>query len=435
LARSDAELGLVEELAQLRQEHSWFYNRLYGFRLAGTSEGEPGEAESEVLRAAIETREKSIKRILGRLALAREAEGLETFGSGRVREVFKLPVLAPDTVLLEYGLREDDGAVFVLTSSGLSFKRLPVGARELRRMLKRWQLNLVATGRALAEGAPLTGLNHNARSILQTLYTALIEPAEKYLVGKERLVIVPYGSAHSVPFHALYDGERHLTEYYEVSTSPSIGLLELCARRARTTPGRAAVLAHSNGGRLPEVLTEARTVAQLLGAECYLEQEATRERVIDRANDVGVLHLAAHGEARLDDPTFAHLSLADGHLSAVDVFNLRLDGALVTLSACESGRTAVVGGDELVGLSRGFLFAGASTLIQSLWRVEDGSTARLMQRFYGGLCQGMPAAAALRAAQRSLLDDGACIYTWAPFQLVGHDGRARATEELSEAGC
>jgi CHAT domain-containing protein len=105
-----------------------------------------------------------------------------------------------------------------------------------------------------------------------------------------------------------------------------------------------------------------------------------------------------------------------------------LDGALVTLSACESGRTAVVGGDELVGLSRGFLFAGASTLIQSLWRVEDGSTARLMQRFYDGLCKGMPSAAALRSAQRSLLDDGAGIYTWAPFQLVGHDGRARARE-------
>ncbi len=94
------------------------------------------------------------------------------------------------------------------------------------------------------------------------------------------------------------------------------------------------------------------------------------------------MHLAAHGEARLDNPTFAHLQLADGQLTTADVFNLALDGALVTLSACETGRSVVTGGDELIGLARGFLYAGAATLVQSLWRVEDGSTARLMERFY-----------------------------------------------------
>ena len=84
----------------------------------------------------------------------------------------------------------------------------------------------------------------------------------------------------------------------------------------------------------------------------------------------------------------------------------------------------VAGGDELVGLSRGFLYAGASTLVQSLWRVEDGSTAALMEHFYRGIRSGQPKGAALRAAQCALLaTHGAHPYFWAPFQLVGDRGR------------
>jgi CHAT domain-containing protein len=108
-----------------------------------------------------------------------------------------------------------------------------------------------------------------------------------------------------------------------------------------------------------------------------------------------------------------------------DIFTLRLDGALVTLSACETGRSAVVGGDELVGLSRGFLFAGASTLVQSLWRVDDASTALLMHSFYSALCAGEAPAAALRGAQSTFIDHGTHPYVWAPFQVVGHGGPLR----------
>jgi CHAT domain-containing protein len=160
----------------------------------------------------------------------------------------------------------------------------------------------------------------------------------------------------------------------------------------------------------------------MLGAACYVEGEATRARVVAEAPRRDIVHLAAHGEARLDNPLFAHIALADGQLSMIDIFNMRLDGALVTLSACETGRGAIVGGDELVGLSRGFLFAGAATLVQSLWRVDDRSTARLMQCFYGALMDGIPPGAALRRAQRGLLHEGLHPHLWGAFQLVGRDG-------------
>ena len=107
-----------------------------------------------------------------------------------------------------------------------------------------------------------------------------------------------------------------------------------------------------------------------------------------------------------------------------DVFNLALDGALVTLSACETGRSVVTGGDELIGLARGFLYAGAATLVQSLWRVEDGSTARLMAGLYGRLRQGTQRRRRLApGAARPAARVASPPYVWAPFQLVGDGGR------------
>ncbi|MDQ3811437.1 MAG: CHAT domain-containing protein, partial [Chloroflexota bacterium] len=210
----------------------------------------------------------------------------------------------------------------------------------------------------------------------------------------------------------------------QVSTSPSSALLGLSERRPLASGRGALVVGHSRGEQLPGTLEEARTVARLLDSRAYLEREATRSVVLSEGPNRDVLHLAAHGEARLDNPLFAHISLADGQLSMVDIFRMRLDGALVTLSACETGRSAIVGGDELVGLTRGFLFAGAATLVQSLWRVDDESTAHLMHRFYSGLKAGLAPGAALRGAQCALLAQGAHPYLWGAFQLVGRDGPA-----------
>jgi CHAT domain-containing protein len=246
------------------------------------------------------------------------------------------------------------------------------------------------------------------------------------LRGFERLILVPYGPTHGVPFHALFDGNQHLAERFEVWTAPSSSLLGLCAERVRASVEAVSALAVGySAGSLPAVIDEARDVAALLGGRCFVQDGATRAAVLANADRHDIVHLAAHGEARLDNPLFAHIVLADGQLTMADVFNMRLKGALVTLSACETGRVAVVGGDELVGLSRGFLFAGASTLVQSLWRVDDRATAELMHCFYDRLRVGEAPGVALRAAQRTFIEQGAHPYMWAPFQVVGYAGPRR----------
>ena len=322
-------------------------------------------------------------------------------------------------------MHEDGGTVFVVTATGLTTVPLATSAGEVRRLVQLWQLNLDATTRALAAGESLAVLARNARGILTALYRALLAPVAAQVADHERLIVVPYGPAHAVPFHALYDGRRYLLEAHEVTVCPSSNLWRLACDRPRRATGDALILAHSHGGRLPWVLEEARAVVAEMPATVLLEDQATRAALIEAAPVHRIFHLAAHGEARLDDPTFAHLAFADGQLYTADIFNLDLRGALVVLSACETGRSLVAGGDELIGLSRGFLHAGASTLVQSLWRVEDRShrapDGRLLLGAEARVVQGRRAAARAARLAGGRLDDGHPYY-WAPFQLIGDGG-------------
>ena len=122
---------------------------------------------------------------------------------------------------------------------------------------------------------------------------------------------------------------------------------------------------------------------------------------------------------RADNPMFSSLKLQDGWLTAADVMRLDLSGALVTLSACESGRNEVFEGDEPIGLTRAFLGVGVSTLVVSLWLVQDEATTSLMEEYYERLRGGAGPAEALRGAQLAIKDEYPHPYYWAPFILVG----------------
>jgi len=171
---------------------------------------------------------------------------------------------------------------------------------------------------------------------------------------------------------------------------------------------------------IPAVTEEARAVARHLPyAEVLSDERATLEVLRAKAPGCGVLHLACHGMFRSDNPMFSSLKLHDGWLTAADVLRLDLEGALVTLSACESGRNEVFAGDELIGLTRAFLGAGAATLVASLWLVQDQTTARLMEEWYEHLRKGVGRAAALRNAQLALKERYPHPYYWGPFVLIG----------------
>src|SRR3712207_403339 len=193
----------------------------------------------------------------------------------------------------------------------------------------------------------------------------------------------------------------------------------LCQVREAPGRDRATVLGVEDP-LIPAAEAEARAVSKRLpGARLCVGEQATVEAFRVPAPGSGTLHLACHGLFRSDNPMFSALKLHDGWLTAADVMGLDLPGALVALSACESGRSEVIGGDEILGLTRAFLGTGAATLVVSLRLVEDYTRPGLMARGKDRLRSGEVPAAALRAAQLEVKDRHDHPYYWAPFVLVG----------------
>jgi CHAT domain-containing protein len=185
--------------------------------------------------------------------------------------------------------------------------------------------------------------------------------------------------------------------------------------------------------RLPAAARELRALARRLPTarrRMLTGAEARRDVLLGGAlADARWIHVATHGVLDTREPERSGLVLSpvdaagrpvEGFLSLADVYGLRLRAELVTLSACETALGAEVHGEGLVGLTRGFLYAGAEQVIASLWKVSDDATAELMRGLYDALLDGgRPAADALTAAQRALAAAGRPAYAWAPFTLTG----------------
>ncbi len=153
-----------------------------------------------------------------------------------------------------------------------------------------------------------------------------------------------------------------------------------------------------------------------------MDDEASRTGLERASSSAEILHIATHGLFRPDNSFFSALKLSDGWIDVREIYRLPLTSGLVVLSACESGAGEVRGADEVVGLARGFIGAGARALVVSLWNVHDAHAAGFMNRFYGHLVAGPSSgkpAAALRAAQLAAIDAQQHPYYWAPFSAVG----------------
>jgi CHAT domain-containing protein len=153
--------------------------------------------------------------------------------------------------------------------------------------------------------------------------------------------------------------------------------------------------------------------------ETLTGEGATLAALQARVPNCDFLHLACHGSFRADNPMFSAVKLHDGWLTAADAMQLQLKDTLVTLSACESGRGTVLKGDEVIGLPRAFLGAGAAAVVVSLWLVQDETTVTLMTHWYNRLREGLGRASALRAAQQALRESYPHPYYWGPFVLIG----------------
>jgi CHAT domain-containing protein/Tfp pilus assembly protein PilF len=379
----------------------------------------------------------------------------ESLGAAAVREL-----LDDRTALLEYALGTDRSYLFVLTREGLTSYRLPPRA-ELEQAVGALLEAVRRPGRVqLGKYIPL-GVS---------LYQALVAPAGALLAAKPNLLIVPDGVLHLLPFELLLTRAAgslpagrlpYVLRDHAVAYVPSASVLAQvrALRRSGTAghsrrllafgdpwyrPAAAPVAAEARGTtrstagpvlpRLPESAHEVSAIARLYPPSevaLYLDREATEENV--KANPLveGAerLHFATHGLLNENLPQLSGLALAqtggaeDGVLRMAEIFNLKLTADLVVLSACETGLGKQVSGEGLVGLARAFFYAGARSLVVSLWQVPEVSTPDLMTELYRRL-DHEGSAQALRRAKLRLIEGErfAHPFYWAPFVLLGDPG-------------
>jgi CHAT domain-containing protein len=361
-------------------------------------------------------------------------------------------LLDPDTLLLQFALGKKRSHLFVVSQNDLQVLSLPSAA----------QIDSLVS--ALREPLTKNHLPAEINSRAAALSQQILGPASQAIARHRRLIVVADGSLHLVPFAVLPQGDQPLLERHQLLQLPSSSSLALLQRQTSNRPASIAILADpifsSDDSRvrvfappkpssdappnpgdlralnlsraaatlatnplkpqtwapLPGTRREAEAIQRLFPpqqAMVALDEQANLRLAQDpKLARYSILHLATHGIFNTQEPALSGLVLSlvdregksqDGFLQFADVFNLKLAADMVVLSACESGLAEQVKGEGLVGLTRGFLYAGSSRVLVSLWKVDDAATAKFMESFYKALLQRrLPPSQALVVAQQQL---------------------------------
>jgi CHAT domain-containing protein len=422
--------------------------------LARQLRGDAAPQAARELERTIGELQASLGEVAGRIRRTSPRYASLTQPEAASLDAIRAALLGDDTVLLSYALGERRSFLWVVTRTSLEQHELP-SRTEIERLARR---AVAASSTARASGRDLASLGR-----------VLLTPAARRL-DASRVVIVADGVLHLVPFAALPSPlvGGPLLDRSELVHLPSASAGVLLARvPPRSGPNQVAVFADpvfraddarvqdrsrapspvkmaslprelTRDGplaRLPFTRREAHAIQTLAGTagRVALDFDASREAVLDeRLSHYRIVHFATHGLLNASRPELSGIVLSlvdrtgrpqDGFLTALDTFNLRLDADLVVLSGCRTALGKDVRGEGIVGLTRGFIYAGARGVLSSLWPVDDLATSELMRVFYEGLLgpRRLSPPAALREAQSQVRSRRAWAspYYWAAFQLQG----------------
>jgi tetratricopeptide (TPR) repeat protein len=403
------------EFRDLRQKLNWTYHQIEIEEL--NPEGRSSERIHQLRQLSRRYEDSLVKAFSQVQSVDREFASLQSAKTISVEELQK--ILPENTLLLEYYTARN--RFYVCLVSRKMFKIVTLGdVNGVREKLRLLQLQLAKFRLGADYIQPLEkALLEATQAHLEELYTLLIAPIREQLTA-EHLIIVPHAFLHYLPFHALSDGERYLIDDFSISYAPSSSIFAVCQEKpAPTGAGETLVLAVPDA-RAPYIEEEGRFVASAMGnARLFMGADATEEQLRIHGPGSRFIHIATHGYFRQDNPMFSSIRLGNSLLSLFDFYQFHFDAELVTLSGCGTGMNVVIGGDELIGLVRGLLYAGAQTLMVSLWEVHDQSTAEFMRDFYEGYRNSANKANALRNAVLKLKQKHRHPYYWAAFALVG----------------
>ncbi|CAK0752067.1 CHAT domain-containing protein [Gammaproteobacteria bacterium] len=326
--------------------------------------------------------------------------------------------IQPNEVIMEYYLRGIDLYTSVITTEQINTFRLDATDLENNIRIFREQIE---------------NRNEGIKNQAQKLYNQLFAPLITYIKSRE-LLIIPHGVLHYLPFTALHDGKDYIIQNYAIHYLPSSGVIKYIRPTRSKNLEFILVFGNPDLGNarfdLPNAEEEARVVAKLIpNSELLVRKKATKSAFKKFSPSFPYIHIASHGEFVADDPLSSRLllasddesnsSLTDGSLTVGELYSLRLDSDLITLSACETGLGKILNGDDMLGLTRGFLYAGSRNIISSLWQVDDAATSEIMQIFYMNLKKSQTKLEALRHAQLETKKKYPHPFYWSAFILTG----------------
>ncbi len=488
--RASGDLNDIQRVTLLEQQ-SYAYRQLLRTLIA------QGKTE-----AALEWAERGRARALVEVLMQQAARQptTESLSIGQIRQLAKqlnatlvtYAVLGKTPKIIGDELEDDSiVAIWAVQPNGsIAFKEVDLAQVSAKSLT---ELVLAARG-AMTAVLPTAD---SATTELKRLYQLLIAPIAPQLPRdpKQRLVFVVQGATNLVPFAALQNPNGdYLVQTQTIATTPSLQVLAIAEQRRKTqTPAAQPGLVVGNPVLMPEVPagpdgqrerlaplpgaeTEAQAVAQMLGVQPLLTDQATKSAIVAEMPHQRILHFATHGVLDLDanlnefgrprDPNApkarhggvivspgsviiggnvtvngnnANLALAgegvvqpavpgllalapsrgdDGLLRAAEIATMRLQAQLVVLSACNTGRGRITG-DGVMGLARSFLVAGVPTVVASLWKVPDNPTKTLMIAFYQALQRNPDTAVALRSAMLETIKQHPNPRDWSAFITVG----------------
>jgi CHAT domain-containing protein len=411
LVHGQAEPSLVARIDRLREELNVQYVRLQ-------SGNRPVVSHSNYDGIALKERE--LARSL------RELSGVDqAYVSLRQVSIAQIDSVQADlpetTTLVEYFTAGDEVLAFIISRNDAKVVRKLSTASAILKLQARLRFHLgnftLGTDYQTVHSVQIL---ESARSLLRTLYDLLRAPFISEIRRSPHIVVVPHGPLHFLPFHAFYDGQKYLIDGHEFSYAPSASVMKYCLGRTETA-GKSPLLVGVPDQNAPLIGEEIARLNRLFpDARVLNDAQATRAAFIENSKSSSFLHIATHATFRHDNPMFSSFKLADGWFTALDLFSIMCEANLVTLSGCQSGVGEVTDSDDLLGFMRGFLYAGARSLLLSLWSVNDESTTALMGYFYREWQTGAAKSSALRSAMLSVRDELPHPFYWAPFILVGN---------------
>ncbi len=407
---------LVRSIRNSREELNWYYNLIEREQLRPE---ERSQERIKLLEEQAREREAELLRALKEATVAEAHEaGMQVASTISLEQI--RASLAPDTALVEYFRVQDRILACVVRREELQIVPVTVQAR-IQKLLQLLQLQM-SKFRLSAEylQAFSEPLRISTEVHLKSLYQELLAPVRQWL-DVEHLVFVPHGPLHYVPFHALHDGEQSLVDRYSISYAPSASVYAMCQGKQVNREGDSLVMGVPDA-QAPLIRAEVEALSKILpNTKLFLGENATEEVLRTHGPGSRLVHIATHGYFRQDNPMFSSIRLGNAHLSLCDVAYMKLPAELIVLSGCATGLNVVTPGDELMGLVRGLLQAGAQSLILSLWDVHDQSTKEFMIAFYTRLQQGMSKVRAMQGTMLEMRERHPHPYHWAPFSLIGKE--------------